>query len=150
MNRRELIKKGIVLGIAATVILGMIPSQSQASAADALEYLLWLVSHFNLQAGISNSLDAKIDAALNALDDINENNNVAAINSMDAFINAVEAQRDKFLTDEEANTLVLRANEVIDILEGCVHGDCDIPDCTCEPPCVLPCDGTGGGSGGGA
>jgi hypothetical protein len=38
-------------------------------------------------------LDANLDTALGALDDVYENNNVAAIGSLNAFINAVEAQR---------------------------------------------------------
>ncbi|UCC99336.1 MAG: hypothetical protein JSW66_05510 [Phycisphaerales bacterium] len=33
----------------------------------------------NLQSGIENDLDAKLDAALKAIDDLNENNDVAGI-----------------------------------------------------------------------
>jgi len=55
------------------------------------------------------SLDAKLDAALNALNDVNENNDVAAINSMRAFINAVEAQRGKKISEEDADTLIADA-----------------------------------------
>jgi len=36
----------------------------------------------NLQSGIENGLDAKLDAALKAIDDLNENNDVAAINTL--------------------------------------------------------------------
>ena len=37
---------------------------------------------------------------------------------MFAFINAVEAQRGKELTDAEANDLVGRAEEIVLVLEG--------------------------------
>ncbi len=80
--------------------------------------LIDTVAVMNLQQGIDNSLDAKLDAAFNALDDVNQNNDVAAINSLNAFINAVEAQRDNKLTDEQANILVVDANYIITLLGG--------------------------------
>ncbi len=49
---------------------------------------------------IENSLVAKLDSALNALDDTNTANDVAACNSLNAFINAVEAQRGNKITHE--------------------------------------------------
>ena len=70
----------------------------------------------NLQKGISNSLDAKLDRVSNALADVNENNDVAAINSLEAFINAVEAQSGGFLTLEEANACIDLALDIIDLL----------------------------------
>jgi hypothetical protein len=70
----------------------------------------------NLQQGIENSLDAKLDSALNALDDVNQNNDVAAVNSLQAFINGVEAQRGNKLTDEQADILVADAQAIIDLL----------------------------------
>jgi len=81
-----------------------------------VENLIDSVESMNLQQGIDNSLDAKLDAVLNALDDLNENNDVAAINSLEAFINAVEAQRDKKITNEQADILVADAQEIIDSL----------------------------------
>jgi len=66
----------------------------------------------NLQNGIENSLYGKLDAALNELDDLNENNDVAACNSLDAFINAVEAQRGNKLTDTQADTLIATAQQI--------------------------------------
>lgn len=70
----------------------------------------------NLQEGISNSLDTKIETALNALDDVNENNNVAAINSLNAFINAVEAQCGNKIPEEDADALIAEAMKIIDCL----------------------------------
>ena len=44
--------------------------------------LIDFVVALNLQQGIENSLDAKLDSALAALEDINNNNDVAAVNSL--------------------------------------------------------------------
>jgi len=49
----------------------------------------------NVEAGISNSFDSKLNAAIAALDNANERNNNAAVNVMYAFINSVEAHRGK-------------------------------------------------------
>jgi hypothetical protein len=83
-----------------------------------VEILIDDVMDLNLQQGIENSLDAKLEAASNALADLNENNDVAAINSLQAFINAVEAQRGQDLTDELADELVERAQAIIDSLSA--------------------------------
>ena len=72
----------------------------------------------NLSTGITNSLDAKLDAVLNALDDLNANNDVAATNGLYALMNAVEAQRDKKLTPLEADELIAAAQAIIDLLEN--------------------------------
>jgi len=76
------------------------------------------VADLNLQQGIDNTLDAKLDTALTVLDDVNGNNDVAAANALDAFINAVEAQRGKKITDAEADQLIAAALAIIDLLEG--------------------------------
>jgi hypothetical protein len=78
-----------------------------------IEELVGTVIGLNLQSGIENSLDAKLDAALNALDDLNENNDVAAINSLNAFINAVEAQRGNKISNEDADMLIAAAQAII-------------------------------------
>ena len=84
--------------------------------ADMIGGLVDTVMELNIQNGISNSLDAKLDVALSALDDLNENNDAAAINSLNAFINAVEAQRGKVLTNEQADGLITQAQAIIDLL----------------------------------
>jgi hypothetical protein len=86
---------------------------------DPVELLLDLtqdIIDLNLQQGISNSLDGKLDAAMKALDDINANNDVAAVNALEAIINAVEAQRGKQITNEQADELIAAAQEIIDLL----------------------------------
>jgi len=88
------------------------------SPVSALQQLIDLVVDLNLQAGISNSLDTKLEAAVRALDDVNQNNDVAAINALEAFIGAVEAQRNVHLSDAEADSLILVAQQIIQILVG--------------------------------
>ncbi|MHC4159180.1 MAG: FIMAH domain-containing protein, partial [Planctomycetota bacterium] len=70
----------------------------------------------NLHEGITNSLMAKLGAALGALEDENENNDAAAINTLEAFINVVEAQRGKKIPEAEADALISAAQEIIDLL----------------------------------
>jgi hypothetical protein len=74
------------------------------------------VYDLNLHHGIENSLDAKLDSALNALDDLNENNDVAAVNSLEAFINAVQAQSGKKIPEADGNILITDAQLIIDLL----------------------------------
>lgn len=84
-----------------------------------VEKIAGLVAHvlaLNLAQGITNSLDGKLDAALNALDDINANNDVAAINTLVAFINAVEAQRGNKIADADADALRTAAENIIALL----------------------------------
>lgn len=69
-----------------------------------------------IQQGIENSLDAKLDAAQQALSDVNQNNNQAAINSLQAFISAVEAQRGNQITNQQADILIAAAQAIINSL----------------------------------
>jgi len=85
--------------------------------ATLLDNLTEIVVELNLQQGIENGLDAKIDTALNALEDLNENNDVAAVNSLEAFINAVEAQRGKKISEEDADALIAQAQAIIDLIQ---------------------------------
>lgn len=78
--------------------------------------LLEEVAGFGLPSGIENSLMAKLQASMQALDDINENNDAAAINTLQAFINAVEAQRGNKISEADADALIASAQEIIDLL----------------------------------
>jgi len=69
-----------------------------------------------LQRGIENSLLAKLNAALGALEDENENNDIAAINCLGAFINAVEAQRGKKIPEADADDMIASAQGIIAVL----------------------------------
>ena len=78
--------------------------------------LLEEVAGLRLPSGIENGLEAKLNAALQALEDENENNDIAAINTLGAFISAVEAQRGKKIPEAEADALIAAAMEVIELL----------------------------------
>ncbi|UCG56935.1 MAG: right-handed parallel beta-helix repeat-containing protein [Phycisphaerales bacterium] len=85
---------------------------------EAIEQLIDQVAALNLQKGIDNSLDAKLDAAFKALDDVNANNDVAAINALQAFINAVEAQRGDKISDADADALIAAVQDIIAMLSS--------------------------------
>jgi hypothetical protein len=74
------------------------------------------VSNVNMSQGIENSLDAKLSVVMRALDDLLDNNDVAAINALEAFINEVEAQRGKKITTEDADYLIARGLAIIEVL----------------------------------
>ena len=78
--------------------------------------LMQNVIDLNLQQGIENGLVAKLEAAMQSLDDINANNDVAAVNTLEAFINAVEAQRGNKISQADADALIADAQQIIDLL----------------------------------
>jgi len=84
----------------------------------AVGSLLADVAELGLQEAIANSLTKKLDAALKALSDSNQNNEVAAVNSLNAFINLVEAQRGKKIEEADADVLMDRAAGIIEALVG--------------------------------
>ena len=79
--------------------------------------LIQAVAQLNLAAGISNALDQKLDNALDAWLAENAEQRSDAVNKMLAFINAVEAQRAKKITNADADMLIRRANEIIRALQ---------------------------------
>jgi predicted outer membrane repeat protein len=85
---------------------------------DLLIELSEYIDAMNLHKGTANSLKAKLNAALRLLEDDNENNDVAAVNLLEAFINAIEAQYDKKIPAAEADILIAVAQEIIWLLGG--------------------------------
>ena len=83
-----------------------------------LEDLISNVEGMNLQQGIDNSLDAKLSAALDALESMNADKRNDAVNKLYALINEVEAQREKKITNQQANYLILEAQRIIDLIQG--------------------------------
>lgn len=83
-----------------------------------LTNLIATVEDFNLIQGISNSLDTKLENAQQSLADLNAYNDQAAVSSLQSFINAVEAQRGNKITNEQADVLVARAQELINFLSS--------------------------------
>ena len=91
-------------------------SSCAATPKEALEDLAATAANLNMPKGIANSLAAKLDAALGALDDLNENNDVAATNALGAFIHFVEAKRGKRISKEDADMLIQAAQDIITAL----------------------------------
>lgn len=89
---------------------------AEQKATEIVQQILGL----NLQQGIENSLDAKLSSALNALDDMNDNNDVAAVNSLEAAINAIEAQRGNKIPTADADALIQAIQDVIDLLNSVI------------------------------
>ena len=71
------------------------------------------VENLGLPRGTETSLDKKLQAALDAL---LRGNEVTARSHLEAFVNAVEAQRGKKITDAEADALIAEAESVISTL----------------------------------
>jgi len=76
------------------------------------------VINLNLQQGLRISLTANLDTALRKLDDNNKSNDGAAINSLQAFINKVEAQSGKHIPAAEAGAVITAAQDIIMVLGG--------------------------------
>jgi hypothetical protein len=90
------------------------------TASEGILRLIAKVMVLNLHNGIENSLDAKLENALKALDDLNANNDVAAINAIEAFINHVQAQSGDKISVADADDLIYAANNIIVALQnGC-------------------------------
>ena len=102
-----------ILGIFQAGVEGTCKTPTQK-----LQLLASQVMALNLSNGISNALDVKLETAVNALDDLNNHNDIAAINSLNAFVNHVEAQRGSELTDEQANILIESAQAIIAAIES--------------------------------
>jgi len=74
------------------------------------------ISAMSLKKGIENSLLVKLDTVIKILQDGDEDNDAAAINSLQAFINAVEAQSGKKISQEDADGLIEAAQQIIELL----------------------------------
>jgi hypothetical protein len=92
---------------------GTIDSVVSQTPSVLLGDLINAVAQLNVRAGIVNSLDSKLQNALDALNDARGGNNASTINKLNAFINSVNAQRGNGLTDQEADYLINLANRII-------------------------------------
>jgi hypothetical protein len=81
---------------------------------DLTDYL----DELSLHKGIAGSLQSKLEAALQLLEDGNENNDGAAVNLLEAFINAARAQYGKKIPTADADILITAAQEIIELLSG--------------------------------
>lgn len=80
----------------------------------AIENFPEVIKDLNLPQGTKNSLISMIDNAKEALDKGNEE---TAVNILQAFINYVEAQSEKKISEENAEMLIEYAENVIDQIE---------------------------------
>lgn len=74
-----------------------------------------IVQSLELHSGIENSL---VQKASNACRKFNDGNNKAAINMLNAFINEVEAQRGKKISEEDAEMLIQFAQNAIQQMQS--------------------------------
>jgi hypothetical protein len=86
--------------------------------AEVIGDLIDAVEGLNLQQGIDSSFDAKLEAARDSLNAANAGNRSDAIIKLEAFTNAVVAQRGKKLTDEQVDQLVSYAGCIIETLNS--------------------------------
>jgi hypothetical protein len=89
-----------------------------SSANGLLTSLASFAQSLNLSNGISNSLDAKLQNALQALDAANAGDSSSACNRMTAFVNEVNAQAGKAVAPAEASQLIALAQQIRSAL-GC-------------------------------
>ena len=78
-----------------------------------IDELSAFVADLNAKKGILNALDAKLGAVQGALSDLNENNDVAALNAMYAFCYNAQAQSGKQLETADADALIAKADAII-------------------------------------
>jgi parallel beta-helix repeat protein len=83
-----------------------------------VQQLLTQVESLNLPNGTENSLKAKLENAARKLDDSNPNNDVVAINTLNAFINEVKAHRGKKISLADADDLIDVAQDIIVVIES--------------------------------
>ena len=85
---------------------------------ETVENLIETVETMNLQAGIENSLDSKLQNIQDSIEALNADLRNDAINKLEAFINSVEAQRDQKISNEQADYLVAEAQKIIEMIMG--------------------------------
>jgi hypothetical protein len=83
-----------------------------ASATGLLTTLATFVQTLNLSNGISNSLDMKLQTALQALDSVTAGDKPSACNRLTAFLDEVAAQSGKAITSPQATQLASLAHQV--------------------------------------
>jgi len=84
------------------------------SPVEAIEMLITIVENLDLHHGLENSLVSKLKNAIKSLQKSHHN---AAINELNAFINHVEAQSGKKISEKDADNLILYAQSIINAIQ---------------------------------
>ncbi|MBE3123502.1 MAG: PKD domain-containing protein, partial [Planctomycetes bacterium] len=84
--------------------------------AGAIQSLCALVVSYNLRQGVASSLDQKLQNVVAALGAANAGQRQDAANKLGAFLNAVEAQRGKELSNAQADELEALATRILAVL----------------------------------
>ena len=87
--------------------------QPLSSSTPTISTIISDVEEYGLPDGIKNSLISKLKNAQKALE---KGNDGTTINMLNAFINAVEAQRGKKISDEATDSLIAQAEAIIGII----------------------------------
>ena len=85
---------------------------------NAIDDLLELLGAIEVSDGILQSLSNAIVTVETKLDDANLNNNVAAINALNAFMNSVDGKSGNQIDEADALALISAAQEVLSFVEG--------------------------------
>jgi hypothetical protein len=88
------------------------------STVEAIDDLKKYIEDLNLDNGIDNSIDQKLENAQDSLISLQNGNRSDAINKLEALISSIEAQRGKKISEEEADELINYVERLISDLEG--------------------------------
>ncbi len=86
------------------------------TVADGIGQIIDVVKAMNLGQGITNSLDAKLSNAMEAMQALNAGQRQDAINKLNAVINQTEAQRGKLLTSSQADLIIAQVRRVLSLI----------------------------------
>jgi len=98
--------------------ISIFPKIAEPTIPEVVQNLIGDIESMNLQQGINNSFDAKLQNVQDSLEALNADNRNDAINKLNAFINSVEAQRDNKISNEQADYLVAETQRIIELLLG--------------------------------
>jgi hypothetical protein len=100
-----------------TVDIGSYEVQTTQLPEDQVaELIAYIQDDLDLPDGFERSLTATLDNALKKLTDTNLENDGAAVNSLEAVINKLEAQRGKKISEADADELIEQLQSIIDEL----------------------------------
>lgn len=87
-----------------------------ADPALATEVLIGIVQDSDLPPGIGNSLKSSLDGVLDKLADGDPNNDIAACNKLQAYINKANAQSGKKINPSDASDMIQQAKAIFGLL----------------------------------